>query len=82
MLELKQVRAQEPSTATQLNKQLSRVNAADAEAPRLCILHPSHMLLLCTSGNTTEQFVPDGGLMEVSYLDAHWQDLSSAEAAE
>lgn len=81
MLELKQVRAQEPSTATQLNKQLSRVNATDAEAPRLCILHPSHMLLLCTSGNTTEQFVPVG-LMEVSYLDAHWQDLSSAEAAE
>lgn len=80
MLGRKQIQAQEPSTATQLNEQLSRVNAADAEAPRLCILHPSHALLLCASGNTTKRFVPLG-LMEVTYLDAHWRD-SSAEAAE
>lgn len=78
----KQVRAQEPSTATQLNKQLPRVNVANAEAPRrLCILHTSHTLLLCTSGNTTEHFVHNGFTV-VRYLDARWQDSSPAEVGE
>lgn len=37
-----QVWAEEPNTATQLNKQLSSVNIANAEAPRLCTLHTSY----------------------------------------
>lgn len=56
----KQEQAQEPSTAPQLNEQWSRISVANAKVLRLCIVHISHMLLLCSSGHTTEQFAHTG----------------------
>lgn len=74
-----QPQAEEPSTASQLNRLLS-VSVADADTPRFC-MHTSHTLLLGTSGNIRKFFVHIE-FTEVRYLDAHRHNSSPAEVGE